>query len=193
MLFDCEKCRKKPNETIDLMFAGNIGIAQSVETIIFAANKTKEISNLYWHIVGDGSELENIKALSYSLNLDNVIFHGRQELEDMPEYYALADAMLVTMKKDNIVTAMTLPGKVQTYMAAGKPILGAVDGETAEIITEARCGLCCPAEDVDGLVNLVISFIEKDSKVWYAENALNYYSKNFSKASVLQKISTFLR
>ena len=69
-------------------------------------------------------------------------FHGRKTLEEMPAYYSMADAMLVTSNNDAVAN-MTLPGKVQSYMAAGKPIIGAVGGETKKIIDEAHCGFTC--------------------------------------------------
>lgn len=186
-IFDAEHCRKKPNGTIDLMFAGNIGVAQSVETIIYAANMTKDIENLNWHIVGDGSELEKIKKLSCTLGLSNVIFHGRQPLEAMPKYYAMADAMLVTMQKNDIIST-TLPGKVQTYMAAGKPIFGAIDGETAMIINEAQCGLCCGAADYQGLANIIRDYAVHYNTQQYGSCALDYYNKTFSKDVIFKKL-----
>ena len=190
-LFDTHKCHKIANDTVDLMFAGNVGAAQSVETIVYAASKTKDIPNLYWHIVGDGSELEHIKQLSNSLELKNIIFHGRKPIGEMPRYYSLADAMLVTMKKSDILST-TLPGKVQTYMAAGKPVLGAIDGETADTIKKSGCGMCCAAEDPDALAEMVREYIKQRSSNRFAENAFNYYTKTFSKQSALRKIFDLL-
>ena len=140
-LFTPEACRKTPDGTVDLMFAGNVGAAQSIDTIIKAAALTTDIENLRWHIVGDGSELENMKKLADELDASSVIFHGRKPLEEMAKYYSMADAMLVTMK-DSPIISYTLPGKVQTYMAAGKPIIGAINGETQALIKEAECGIC---------------------------------------------------
>ena len=97
------------------MFAGNLGAAQSVKTIIEAARLTQDLRQVRYHIVGDGSEYENLKK--QAAGLENVIFYGRKAMEDMPKYYAMADAMLVTMQKDAVLS-MTLPGKVQSYMAA---------------------------------------------------------------------------
>ncbi len=190
-LFCAEQCQKQPDGKIDVMFAGNIGTAQSVDTIIWAAHKTKNMKHLYWHIVGDGSELSRIKALSESLKLTNVVFHGRQTLEAMPKYYSMADAMLVTMQRNDIIS-MTLPGKVQTYMAAGKPILGAIDGETASIITDAGCGLCCKAEDADGLADIVEAFIDQLAAQQYGNQAADYYRKVFSKDIVIEKLVELL-
>lgn len=187
MLFDEKTCQKVPNETIDLMFAGNVGFAQSINTIIYAAQKTADIQNLRWHIVGDGSELTEAKMLSQSLMLSNVIFHGRQPLHAMPSYYAMADAMLVTMQKDDIIS-MTLPGKVQTYMAAGKAIIGAIDGETAEVISEAKCGLCCSAQDAQGLAQCARDFVSNKETAHFATNALAYSKKHFSNELFFKKL-----
>lgn len=115
---------KKDNNKMNLVFTGNIGKAQSVETIIKAAEKLKK-ENMMIHIVGDGSSLQKCKELSEELNLDNVIFYGRKPIEDMTTYYNMADAMLITLADEEII-AKTIPGKLQSYMAAGKPIIGAI-------------------------------------------------------------------
>ena len=180
-IFKPEDCTKKRNETIDLMFAGNIGKAQSIETIIMAANECRDIKNLYWHIVGEGSELDNMKKLVEKLELSSVVFYGRKALSEMPKFYSMADAMLITMKKDPIIS-MTLPGKIQTYMAAGKPIIGAIDGETSLVIKEAYCGYCGEAENYKELSKNVKKFIENiNKKEELSKNAFLFYKKNFNK------------
>lgn len=183
--FSPESCRKIPNGYIDLMFAGNIGTAQSVDTIIKAAAFCKEISNLRWHIVGDGVELENCKALAQKLDVP-VIFHGRKPMKEMPKYYAMADAMLVTMKRDPVIS-LTLPGKVQSYMAAGKPIIGAIDGETYKIISESECGFCCGAEDEAGLAACVKEFMENRT-IDFGKNGCLMYTKHFSKDVFIKRL-----
>lgn len=189
--FTPEECKKEPNEYIDLMFAGNIGSAQSVDTIIRAAALCKDISNLRWHIVGDGKELDNCKKLSEELSAP-VIFHGRKPIEDMPKYYAMADAMLVTMQKDPIIS-MTLPGKVQSYMAAGKPILAAANGEIPKIINNSCCGLCAKAEDTLGLADIIREFVNYEDKSSLGKNACDYYERNFVRSTFLDKIENKLR
>lgn len=190
-IFTGEKCRKEPGDTVDLMFAGNVGMAQGVETIIQAAEKTKDITNLYWHIVGDGSGLEQIRQYANSLELSNVIFHGRQPLEEIPNYFSMADAMLVTMKKNDVISK-TLPGKVQAYMAAGKPILGAIDGEAAWVIRNSGCGMCCAAEDAEGLAAIAREFVAGTDRNSYGEAALLYYEKMFSKDMFMKKLTEVL-
>lgn len=191
-IFTPEVCRKEPGETVNLLFAGNIGAAQSVQTLIRAAALLKDHGEVRWHIVGDGSELERCKALAQELGVDNVIFHGRQSLDKMPEYYRMADAMLISMGKDPIISR-TLPGKMQTYMAAGKPILGSIDGEAARVIEEADCGLCAGAEDPRALADKVLEFCEKRN-AWQAwgENAYRYCSTVFDKERILDQLEAAL-
>lgn len=188
--FTPEQCRKEPDEFIDLMFAGNVGTAQSVDTIIKAAALCKDIENLRWHIVGDGSELENCKKLANNLGVTSVIFHGRKGLDEMPNYYAMADAMLVTMQ-NNPVLSMTLPGKVQSYMAAGKPIIGSIDGETRDVIKNAEAGFTCNAENEYALAECVKQYISKKMDS-FSEKAYMYYSKYFCKATFIQSLEEYL-
>ena len=194
-LFDREHCLKEHDESIDLLFAGNLGVAQSLDTIIRAAAETQDIENLHWHIVGDGVELEHCKALAEELSVSSLTIYGRKPLEEMPAYYQKADAMLVTLMDDALLS-MTLPGKVQSYMAAGKPILAAANGEIEAVIKEAQCGFCSPAEDVDGLVASVRDFCAKyNDKVeeTFGRNAELFYAEHFSKTVFFERINELLK
>lgn len=181
----------RKNEYFNFMFAGNVGTAQSVETIIYAANEVREDSRIRWHIVGDGSELKSIKKLTYKLGLESVIFHGRKSLGEMPELYANADAMLVTLISDPIIS-MTLPGKVQTYMAAAKPIIASANGETSNTIEMAQCGLCVNAGDYEGLANVIRDFCNMEKFETFSANSARYYNQNFRKNIFFEKLERFL-
>ena len=87
------------------IFAGNIGKMQSVETIIKAASFIQN-EDITIHIVGDGSNIENCKNLAKDLNVKNVIFYGKRPLEEMPKFYAFADAMIVTLSKNDIISSL---------------------------------------------------------------------------------------
>lgn len=167
-------------DTVDLMFAGNVGAAQSLTTVLEAADILRDIPNLRWHIVGDGSELENLKAMAAQKQLSSVIFHGRKPPEEMPRYYAMADAMLVTLTADPFV-GMTLPAKVQSYMAAGKPILAAAGGEIPQVLHKAGCGFCAPAEDPEGLARAVKEFLSTSDRSQLGKNARAYYENHFTR------------
>ncbi len=181
-MFRPEECARACGESVDIMFAGNVGAAQSVETIIHAAALTRKHAFLRWHIVGDGSELMRCQNLARELGADNVLFHGRKALEDMPRYYAMADAMLVTLCRDEFLSR-TLPGKVQTYMAAGKPVLVSADGECADVVEGAMCGLSCPAESAQALAEAALQFcaMPKEERQALGRHAREYYEAHFSR------------
>ena len=166
-------------DTVDLTFAGNIGVMQSVETIIRAAAELRDVKNLCFNIVGDGISLDTCKKLSEELGTENVIFYGRKPLEEMADFYKNADAMLVTLADDPLIS-MTIPGKVQTYMAAGKPVIGAINGETPKVIEEAKCGFCSPSGDHKMLAENIKKFLGCDIDE-LGRNSAKYYEENFRK------------
>lgn len=175
---------KESNNNIDLVFAGNIGEIQSVETIIKAAKKMIN-KPVHFHIVGGGTDLNRIKEIADGLN--NITFYGRKPVEEMIDYYSMADAMLITMCGDPVLS-LTLPGKVQSYMAAGKPIIGAIDGETAEVIRNAQCGYCGKADDVEGLVHNIELFMNSTDKEKMGLNARAFYDEYFAKEKFMDKL-----
>ncbi len=193
-VFSPERCRKEQNGYIDLMFAGNIGKAQSVDTILKAAELCVDIKNLRWHIVGDGTELEAMKKLSAKLKLENVIFYGSRPLNEMPELYKQADAMLISLINDPVLSC-TLPGKVQSYFAAGKPIIGAIGGETANLINETNCGFCSLPENAQGLSQNIRSFCKiynTDKYIDIVNRVEQFYYSNFSKKIFFEKLDKIL-
>ena len=172
---------KKTGEVFNLLFAGNIGTAQSVGTIIDAASLLVNEKVLF-HIVGDGIELENLKKRAKELS--NIVFHGRKPLEDMPRYYEAADAMLVTLTDDPIIS-LTLPGKIQTYMAAGKPIVGAINGETALVLNDAQGGYCGPAGDSKALAENILNLIHAGNTTEIGRKNRVYYLNIFLKERII--------
>ncbi len=182
-MFEKLPCREPDGKT-NFVFAGNIGAIQSVETIIKAAEEIKD-SPVNFHIVGGGTDLERLKGLADGL--ENVVFYGRRPLEEMTEFYSMADAMLVTLKADPVLS-LTLPGKVQSYMAAGKPIIGAIDGETKEIIEKAGCGYCGKAEDADELAGNIRRFINDGKTAELGSNARDFYEKYFERQKFMDEL-----
>lgn len=170
----------------NFMFAGNIGAVQSVETVIRAAEKLKN-EPVKFRIVGGGTDLDRMKGLAEGL--ESITFYGRRPLEEMPSFYAKADAMLVTLAADPVLS-LTLPGKVQSYMAVGKPIIGAIDGETKEVIESAHCGFCGKAENVDELVENIKKFIRSDKREEMGMNARKYYEENFEEKLFMDKLES---
>lgn len=177
----------------NLTFAGNVGSAQSVDTIIRAASLLPQ-DDVVFHIVGSGSELDSCKSLAADLGAHNVVFHGRKPLEDMPSYYSASDAMLATFS-DNPVLGYTLPRKIQSYLASGKPVLGTLVGEARRVIEEAGCGMCCDASDYGEFARIISLFLELDGeeKEALGENAQRYYKEHFSKETFFSRLEQMLR
>ena len=183
------------NGVIDLMFAGNIGKAQSVDTIIKAAALLKDDPKYKFHIVGGGSELNNVKKLAKELNTDNVVFYGQRPLEEMPKLYKLADAMLVTLE-DKPYANMTIPGKAQSYMAAGKPIIGAINGSCNNFIVNNQIGYSVSSGDYQALANLILELDETELKQIGKKSREVYfskYSKNNFIAKLLDELKAFIK
>lgn len=173
--------------TFNFMFAGNIGTVQSVETVIKTAEILKD-EPVKFHIVGGGTDLERLQKMGE--DMENVIFYGRRPIEEMPEFYAKADAMMVTLAADPILS-LTLPGKVQSYMAVGKPIIGAIDGETKTVIEEAQCGFCGKAEDADELAENIRKFIKNSNRDSMGKNARAYYETHFEQKKFMDGLERY--
>ena len=171
------------NAMADFMFAGNLGKGQKLETIIKAvASLSKQgVTDFHVHIVGDGSMRQTLEQMSKDENVTDLItFHGQQKRTDMPEYYRKADALLLTLRGNNYV-GNTMPGKLQTYMTTEKPIFGAINGAAKQVIEEAGCGACAPAEDSEGLAAIMADYIRNPEK--YKDcgiRAKEYFMKHFT-------------
>ena len=190
-IFDEISTTEKESDVVNFLLAGNIGQLQSVETIVEAAKLLKNEKNIHIHIVGSGVSLENCKMMADGLN--NITFHGRHDVSEMPAFYAMADVLLVSLIKDPGLSA-NLPGKVQSYLAAGKPIAGPIDGETPRIVAEAGCGMCTPAEDPQALAEAMREMAAQPEKLKeYGNNARLYYQTNFSKETFMTTLTEILR
>ena len=173
------------------VFAGNIGEMQSVETIIEAVRKLSGRLGIQFHIVGDGVRLDTCRRLAEGL--PNVTFYGRRDVSEMPGFYAMADVMLVTLRSDHTLS-LTLPGKVQSYLAAGKPVVGAINGETAAVVADANCGVCVAAEDAAALAEALASLADTPERLrTYGENARRYYEAHFRREVFFEKLTDVLK
>lgn len=181
------------NSMTNLVFAGNIGNVQNVETILYAAEELTD-KPVRFHIVGGGTDLERLQKITIQKKLKNVQFYGRRPLEEMPSFYEKADAMLITLKADPVLS-LTLPGKIQSYMAAGKPIIGAIDGEAAEIIKTAECGFVGKAENVEQLVKNIKLFLDcnNQEKIDFGKRARSFYESYFSEMQFMDKLEATIK
>lgn len=171
----------EPDAPSRFVFAGNIGMTQGIEQILEAVEMLSVADTFEVHFVGDGSYLETARRLVSDRGLTGqVVFHGRHPAERMGEFLAMADACLLTLKSENL-TGLTVPGKLQTYLAAGRPVIGAIDGPARDVIEEARCGLCVPSGDVAGLARAMREFMaSRDRWTEWGSNARRYYETHYT-------------
>jgi glycosyltransferase involved in cell wall biosynthesis len=181
------------NECIDFLFAGNVGIAQDMDCIINACDINRNLKGYKVHIVGDGSYLQRTKQLVMEKNLvDIFVFHGRHPLDSMPKFYKLADACLLTLKADNM-TGLTMPSKLQGYLAAGKPVIGAINGAATDVINSSNCGVCVNASDSIALAKVMENFVKNPTLYKNCgENGREYFRNHFTKQKFTKNLEKIL-
>ncbi|MBP8143857.1 MAG: glycosyltransferase family 4 protein [Inhella sp.] len=147
---------------IKIMFAGNLGEAQDLPAVLDAAERLRERSDIHWLLVGDGRAAAMVREQIQRRGLTQTVFMlGRHPLERMPDFFKGADALLVSLKPEPIF-ALTVPGKVQSYLASGRPVIAMLDGEGAEVIGRSGAGLTCPAGRPDLLAERVLQLAALD-------------------------------
>lgn len=181
------------NDTVNFVFLGNLGVAQDLISVLEAINRIKELSGFKVHFVGDGICYDEMKKFVKQHGLEEQVhFYGRRPVEEMPVFYKLADACLVSLKADNAI-GLTLPSKVQGYMAAGKPIIAMIDGSAKEVIKESGCGVCVGAGDIVALSEAMKDFIiHKDSYIECGKKGREYFKRNFAKDRCISKLEEII-
>ena len=170
----------KDNGCYDFMFLGNIGSSQNCEIIIKAFKMINSEKNRKLHFVGDGSDLEHLKNLVDKLEMNNaVIFHGRKPIEEINEYYNLADCCILTLS-NRTACGLTPPAKLTGYMAACRPVIAAAEGATKDIVKNSECGICVGHEDLNALTD-AMEYMLEHQKVSHGMGLRGraYFKKNF--------------
>jgi colanic acid biosynthesis glycosyl transferase WcaI len=178
-----------------VVFAGNVGAAQDFATILDAAEILKMELPIKWVIIGDGRMLPWVRDEVCKRGLGQTVhLLGRHPVEKMPGYFAHAGALLVSLKKESIFSS-TIPGKIQSYLACGKPIIAMLDGEGARIITEANAGIACSAEDAQALAQAVVQLSQMDRKELAAMgcNGRKYYEQHFDREVLFPQLEQWMK
>ncbi len=176
------------NDKFDIVFAGNIGPAQDVESIVNLANELKNNKDIIFHIVGDGLSKEKCEKLSSKYKLKNIKFYGRHKVDEMNKFYDLADAFIITLK-DNEVVNRCEPTKLPSYMLAGKPILGLINGAVNRIINQSKCGIVVSSGNYKEMSKKILEIYQNsDVLKEYGENSIKYYNQYYSKEKIINKL-----
>ncbi|TWE04173.1 glycosyltransferase involved in cell wall biosynthesis [Peribacillus frigoritolerans] len=188
-----------PNDdAFNIIFAGNIGNAQGLDILpkVAVLIKEKQLNRkIRFNIVGDGRYKETLVEMVKSNNVDDMFnFIPKQPANKIPEFMAACNCAFLCLTNSPLF-AMTIPAKLQSYMACGIPIIASAEGETSQIINESNAGLSSPAGDVQKLSEIIIELSSKNSKELnqIGFNAKNYYDKNFNKEELLNKMDEHFR
>lgn len=177
----------------NIIFAGNLGTVQALGTILEAACLLREETNIHFILVGSGSRMEWLQNEVKRLGLSNIQLPGRFPSSSMPAILSKASILLVSLVRSPIMS-LTVPSKVQAYLAARKPIIACMDGEGARIVVEAGAGVACPAEDATALVAAIrqLRDVPQQELDRMGQRAGEYYQQNFEPKMLGGKLSKIL-
>jgi len=181
-------------EGFRVMFAGNIGAAQSFETILTAAAALKPYPEIQWVVLGDGHQRHWVEREVERRDLNDCVrLLGHHPAERMPTYFALADALLVTLR-DDPAFSLTIPSKIQSYQACGRPIVAALNGEGARMIEQSGCGLTCPAGDAGGLAEAVMELFRmpRQERERMGARGRAYFLEHFERDRLLDQLEGWM-
>ncbi len=178
-----------------VIFAGNIGAAQGFATILDAADILKENKKIHWVILGDGRMRVWVENEIKKRGLEET-FHllGKHPIATMPHFFSFADTLLVTLKKDPIFS-LTIPAKLQSYLACGRPVIAALDGAGADVVKESKSGLVCPSDDAEKLAEKVLEMynMPKNKRKKMGQDGRKYFETVFNGKMLVGKLEKWMR
>lgn len=180
-------------EGFSIVFAGNVGAAQAIDCIVEAATLLKDIPPIRFVIFGSGSRLDWLRGEITRRGLKNVYLAGRFPLDTMPKYLQKAGALIVSLSNKPIF-ALTVPNKLQAYMASGRPIIASLNGEGARLIDESGAGISVAAEDPIALAEAILLMYQlpEDRRKKMGENGRAYYRNHFDHATLVNQLIHYL-
>ena len=191
--------KNRPNDKFRICFTGNIGKTQGLDIL---ADTAKIIKNEYtinnsqidieFVIVGDGRNKENFVNLLYKYDvIDLFDFKSKKQPEDIPYILSTCDVAFLSFM-DSEIFKMTIPAKLQSYMACGMPILASADGETKKIIEIAKCGICSKLGDSKSLYETIIYLKNNYEKLEeMAKNSRKYCEEHFDKKKLMDEMEIY--
>ena len=173
-----------------IVFTGNIGECQDIPSVLKAIEILKHRNDFVFLIVGSGREEMRVSQLVSDKGLENhVKLLGRFPVEYMPSFYHFSDALLLPLAKDPLFE-ITLPGKTQSYLNAGRPIIGFLDGEGASVLHRSNSAFVCGAGNFNELAKEIEKFCNssQDELDKLGFSARSYADKNFRLESVMNTL-----
>jgi glycosyltransferase involved in cell wall biosynthesis len=185
-------CRSEPDANVarkyglagkfNIMFAGNMGKAQALDKVIEAAGLVApRYPDVQFVFIGSGVEVDNLKMIADKIKISNVLFLPRMPVEEIGHILCLAEVLLVHLHRDPLFT-ITIPSKTQAYLAMGKPVLMAVEGDAADLVNKAEAGLSCVPESPEALANAIGQFyqMKPEQRKQLGINGMTFYDRELS-------------
>ena len=171
-------------------FAGNIGSVQNLDKVIDAFGKRNR-ADAELRIVGGGIYLDRLQKQAVDNGFRNIVFTGRRPSEEMPEYFAESDVLIISLKPE---FDLTIPAKFQAYIAAGRPILGLVRGDTADLIRQHDLGLVADPADEAAIGRAFDAMCEAPAARFadWREHALALSRDEFSREKTIRNMTNLL-
>lgn len=172
-----------------LVYAGNMGLAQGIDTVIDLAERVHDRKDIGFLFVGRGSEVDRLRTRCKSLQLDNVLFHSEIDPDEIPQLYKQCAAGIVSL--DCRHKSHNIPGKFLTYLQNGLPTLAIVNSgnDLASLIRNERVGVVCETNDMDELERLctaMLDQIEVDESI--SDRCIQLFKRQFSVSRAAQQI-----
>ena len=165
-----------------IVFAGNMGKAQALDAVLDAAAVLQtRASQVCFVMIGGGVEVDRLKARAIELKLTNIVFVPPVPMAEVGTLLHAADVLLVHLRKDPLFQ-ITIPSKTQAYMAVGKPLLMAVDGDAADLVLQSGGGLVAESENSDSMVLAIeaLQDLSKDERQAMGKRAQSFYRDHLS-------------
>jgi glycosyltransferase involved in cell wall biosynthesis len=168
-------------------YAGALGLANDITTILKAADRLRDESDVHFLLIGDGKERANLESLARQLHLSNVIFAGSRPKAEMSEILAASDVCIATLKNIPMFRT-TYPNKVFDYMAAGRPTILAIDGVIRQVVESAGAGIFVPPGDDAALAEATRRLYHDHSEAQLMrKSARAYVVKHFNRQEQAQE------
>ena len=191
-LADAKKPDVYTSDTFNVVFTGNIGDAQGLDLLVEAARELKG-KGIRWYLVGDGRARSRLEKLVHEYGVqDDVVFVGRVSESEANRYVHFADCAYLSFQ-NNALFNMTLPAKLQTYLACGVPILAAAGGESAKVIREAECGIAVVPE-LEKLVDAIrkMQALPEAEKEAMSRSSRQYFEKHFTMEKLVDTLINWM-
>lgn len=178
-----------------VMMAGSINSGIGPDSVVKLLEELRDERDFWFVFVGGGTKEQQLRDAIAEKRLTNVVMTGRLPFEQMPALYAQSDAMIMTLKKtDKPHLKATVPARLQSYMAAGKPILAMVDGCSQDVIKAADCGYCVDAEDYKAMAEKIrkMKSLAEDELNRLGNNSRQFYERHYQMKGCMDNLEHYL-